>query len=73
MITQTATKSLNKQHSKTNPFFMTNIFLPNDILNCLQLIDYGATIVSIKVPNNDKPGSKVDLVLGYDDIDGYLG
>ena len=43
------------------------------ILNCLQLIDYGATIVSIKVPNNDKPGSKVDLVLGYDDIDGYLG
>ena len=37
-----------------------------------QLIDYGATIVSVKVPNTEKPGSKIDLVLGYDNIDGYL-
>jgi len=39
----------------------------------VELIDYGATIVSVKVPNTEKPGSKIDLVLGYDNIDGYLG
>merc|ERR1712156_918393 len=56
-----------------NGLAVHKFILKNDNGVIVELIDYGATIVSIKVPNNDKPGSKVDLVLGYDDIDGYLG
>jgi aldose 1-epimerase len=33
------------------------------------LIDYGASLVSLKVP--DRNGKSVDVVLGYDDISGY--
>jgi aldose 1-epimerase len=33
------------------------------------LIDYGASLVSLKVP--DRNGKSVDVVLGYDDIVGY--
>ena len=36
----------------------------------VELIDYGATIVAIKVPNKDK--SLTDVTLGFDNIDGYL-
>ncbi len=35
-----------------------------------EVIDYGATIRTIVVP--DKNGNPVDVVLGYDDIDGYV-
>ena len=35
-----------------------------------QLIDFGATIVSAKIPNGS---SKIDVVLGYDNIEGYQG
>jgi len=34
------------------------------------LIDYGATIVSIRMP--DKNGKMGNIVLGYDDLDGYI-
>ena len=36
----------------------------------VELMDYGATIVAIKVPNKDK--SLTDVTLGFDNIDGYL-
>ena len=36
----------------------------------VELIDYGATIVAIKVPNKDK--SLTDVTLGFDNIGGYL-
>lgn len=36
---------------------------------CVQLISYGAIITSIKVP--DRAGQLADVVLGFDDIDGY--
>lgn len=35
-----------------------------------EVLDYGATIRSIVVP--DKNGNPVDVVLGYDDIEGYV-
>ena len=35
----------------------------------LQLLNYGATIVSVKVPSKE---GKTDIVLGFDNIDGYL-
>jgi aldose 1-epimerase len=34
-----------------------------------QIIDYGATITSLSVP--DRNGKAADVVLGYDSIDGY--
>ncbi|XP_070496494.1 galactose mutarotase [Chironomus tepperi] len=36
---------------------------------CVQLISYGAIVTSIKVP--DRAGQLADVVLGFDDIDGY--
>lgn len=35
----------------------------------VNIIDYGATIVSILF--KDKTGAERDLVLGFDDLDGY--
>lgn len=37
----------------------------------VQIIDYGATITSIKFPGKD--GKVSDIVLGFDDISGYKG
>jgi len=36
-----------------------------------RITTYGATVVSLKVP--DRKGKFDDVVLGFDDIDGYLG
>jgi aldose 1-epimerase len=38
--------------------------------NSVQMIDYGAIIVSIQVP--DRQGNKVNVTAGFDSIDGYL-
>jgi aldose 1-epimerase len=38
--------------------------------NSVQMIDYGAIIVSIQVP--DRQGKKVNVTAGFDSIDGYL-
>jgi aldose 1-epimerase len=35
-----------------------------------RLINYGATLVSLKVP--DRNGAYEDVILGYDDLDGYV-
>ena len=35
----------------------------------LKLTDYGASLVSLKV--KDRTGEKRDVVLGYDDVEGY--
>lgn len=35
-----------------------------------KIITYGATVVSLKVP--DRSGNLADVVLGYDNLDGYL-
>ncbi|CAL8139080.1 unnamed protein product [Orchesella dallaii] len=37
----------------------------------VQIINYGATITSLKVPSRD--GQLSDIVLGFDNISGYLG
>ena len=36
-----------------------------------ELLDYGATIRSVQVPN--RAGRLIDVVLGYDDLAGYAG
>ena len=36
----------------------------------LQLTNFGASIVSIKLPNKDN--QIVDIVLGFDDLQGYV-
>ena len=36
---------------------------------CVRIIDYGATVQSVLVP--DRAGSLTDVVLGYDDVAGY--
>ena len=36
----------------------------------VEIINYGATIVSIKVP--DRNGNIEDVVLGFDNIDSYI-
>ena len=36
-----------------------------------EVLDYGATIRSLQVP--DRTGTLVDVVLGYDDLEGYTG
>lgn len=35
----------------------------------VELLDFGATIVKMEVP--DKGGNPIDVVLGYDDVEGY--
>jgi len=45
--------------------------LTNEQGVCVELINYGAAIVSLCVP--DKNGTLDDVVLGFDDMDGYLG
>src|ERR1043165_1142698 len=37
----------------------------------VRILDYGGTIVSVEVPDRD--GRVGDVVLGFDDLDGYLG
>ena len=37
----------------------------------VSITNYGGTIVSLKVPDRD--GTLADIVLGFDDLDGYLG
>ncbi|XP_046671998.1 galactose mutarotase-like isoform X2 [Homalodisca vitripennis] len=44
--------------------------LTNEYRMSVQVITYGATITCIKVP--DKRGNVDDVVLGYDDMSGYL-
>lgn len=44
--------------------------LTNASGNTLQMIDYGAIVVSINVP--DKSGKRVNVTAGFDSIDGYL-
>lgn len=41
----------------------------NEAGNEISVCSYGATVVSIKVPDRD--GKKDDILLGYDDIEGY--
>ena len=43
--------------------------LQNDEM-CVQILNYGGIIQSIKT--NDKNGQIGDVVLGYDDLDGYV-
>ena len=45
------------------------IQLDNGILSC-QILTYGATIRSLTVPDRD--GAPVDVVLGYDTLEGYI-
>jgi aldose 1-epimerase len=44
--------------------------LTNDAGNVVELIDYGAIVVSIQVP--DKNGKKTNVTAGFSSIDGYL-
>lgn len=44
--------------------------LTNDSGNVVELIDYGAIVVSIQVP--DKNGKKTNVTAGFNSIDGYL-
>lgn len=44
--------------------------LTNDAGNVVELIDYGAIVVSIQVP--DKNGKKTNVTAGFSNIDGYL-
>jgi aldose 1-epimerase len=37
----------------------------------VRIINYGATVTSIKVP--DRNGKMADVVLGYDSLSGYMG
>lgn len=44
--------------------------ITNDNDFSITLIDYGATLVSIKMP--DRNGNVEDIVLGYDSLEGYI-
>ena len=44
--------------------------LTNDAGNVVELIDYGAIVVSIQVPDNN--GKKTNVTAGFSNIDGYL-
>ena len=44
--------------------------LTNDAGNTVELIDYGAIVVSINVP--DKAGKKTNVTAGFSSLDGYL-
>jgi aldose 1-epimerase len=49
---------------------VTLFTLTNAEGNSVQMIDYGAIIVSIQVP--DRQGKRVNVTAGFDSIDGYL-
>lgn len=60
------------------PFGVTNAGVPVELFTLtnrdgveLRAITYGATIVSLRVPDRD--GRLDDVVLGFDDLAGYLG
>lgn len=44
--------------------------LTNSDGNSVQMIDYGAIVVSIQVP--DRQGKRVNVTAGFDSVDGYL-
>ena len=48
---------------------VTRYTMENAAGMAVRILDYGCTIQSILVP--DKEGIRRDVVLGYDDIDGY--
>ncbi len=50
---------------------VTKYTLTNAAGNTVEMIDYGAIIVSINVPDRD--GKKVNVTAGFKSIDGYLG
>ena len=54
--------------TELKPSGMTLYTLVNDNGMEVELIELGATIVSIKIPKGDK---KIDVVLGYDDLNKY--
>ncbi|MBO7425981.1 MAG: galactose mutarotase [Clostridiales bacterium] len=55
--------------TELTPSGMTLYTLVNDNGMEVELIELGATIVSIKIPTKD--GKKIDVVLGYDDLNKY--
>jgi len=60
-----------KPYGKTpNGKSVTLYTLTNDAGNTVELIDYGAIVVSINVP--DKAGKKTNVTAGFSSLDGYL-
>lgn len=59
---------INEQSGQVLP--VTRYTLTNAQRMSVQVVDYGATITTIKVP--DKRGNVDDVVLGFDDMRGYL-
>ena len=67
-----------KRHMKTQPFGTTHAGAPVDLYTMtnahgleMRVMTYGGIIVSLRVP--DKSGKFDDVVLGFDDLKGYLG
>ena len=50
---------------------VTKYTLTNSSGNTVEMIDYGAIVVSINVPDRD--GKKVNVTAGFKSLDGYLG
>ena len=48
---------------------VTRYTMKNGAGMCVRVLDYGCTIQSVIVP--DRGGAPVDVVLGYDDLEGY--
>uniref|UniRef100_A0A8D8WSP6 Aldose 1-epimerase n=1 Tax=Cacopsylla melanoneura TaxID=428564 RepID=A0A8D8WSP6_9HEMI len=59
---------INEETGQVTP--VRRLTLTNSQRMSVQVIDYGATITTIKVP--DKRGNVDDVVLGFDDMKGYL-
>lgn len=60
-----------KNFGKTNEGIEIEIFtLTNEHGMKVDITNYGSTVVSVLVP--DKNGEMIDVVLGYDSIEGYL-
>jgi aldose 1-epimerase len=65
------TKIVSKPFGTTKEGISETLYSFTNINGCeVSVCNYGGTIVSIKVPDRD--GKFADVVLGYDDLDGYI-
>jgi aldose 1-epimerase len=70
MTTEAKTKVTNQPFGKTPDGTPIEIYTLSDAVCEARIMTYGGVVVSLKAPDRD--GKPADVVLGWDDLDGYV-
>ena len=70
MTTEAKTKATNQSFGKTPDGTPIEIYTLSDAVCEARIMTYGGVVVSLKAPDRD--GKPADVVLGWDDLDGYV-